>query len=562
MRSAALIAAGVVVTASVLAHGPAGAVSTDQSTDQSYWAPADGQVTVRGHGYGHGHGMSQYGAQGAALQGLDHRDILGFYYPGTAWSTMRGKVRVLITADTTDDVVVTPVEGLSVRDLGDGSVHPLPGREDVSRWRLDVRDGRTVVEMLTDRWRAFRAPWVATIAGDGEFFADGPLTLWTPSGSRAYRGTLRAVSSTPGSPSRDTVNVVSMNQYVMGVVPHEMPASWHPEAVKAQAVAARTYGTWSRNQNFKRYYQICDTTACQVYGGMDAEDPRSNAAVRATGRRVLTYDGKPAFTQFSASSGGWTSAGSVPYLPAKEDPYDAWSGNGVHSWTLQVDLARLERSYPALGRLRRIDVVSRDGYGEWRGRVRSMVLDGTKSDVTITGDTFRWTFGLRSSWFTIEPTPIIARWSNIGGPRSRVGDVRSAEVRVASGAAQRFERGRIFHSRDTGARELYGIVLGTYNRAGGPASELGFPRTPVRRRPAGRFAHFQGGSVFVKDPRAAVVLTGATARRFRAEGTLRSGLGWPTRSTYDVAGGERTDFEKGHIRWDRRSDTTEVVLER
>ena len=142
------------------------------------------------------------------------------------------------------------------------------------------------------------------------------------------------------STSRDTVNVVSMNGYVKGVVPYEMPALWKPEAVRAQAVAARTYASWSRAQNPDRYYQICDTTSCQVYRGVNGEHPASNKATTATGRKILTYDGEPAFSQFSASSGGWTVAGSVPYLRAKKDPYDDWAGNSNHDWSVTLTPGR------------------------------------------------------------------------------------------------------------------------------------------------------------------------------------------------------------------------------
>jgi len=186
------------------------------------------------------------------------------------------------------------------------------------------------------------------------------------------------------------------------VIPREMPASWQPEAVKAQAVAARTYATWSRDQFPSRYYQICDTSYCQVYGGAGAEDPRSNAAVTATANQILTFDGKPAFAQFSSSSGGWTSAGSVPYLAAKADPYDDYDGNPVHAWTTELGAAKIERAYPAVGTLQGIQVTRRDGNGDWKGRVWTLVLQGSKNDVTVSGDAFRARFGLRSSWFTVD----------------------------------------------------------------------------------------------------------------------------------------------------------------
>lgn len=557
-RGAAVLAVSAMLVGTlggVLAESPASAVSTDQS----YWVPVGKKIVVKGHGYGHGHGMSQYGAQGAALDGLAYKEIVDFYYPGTAWGKVTGKVRVLISADTSDDVVVSPTAGLAVRDLTDRSTHVLPVRDGVTRWRLDVREGRTVVELYSDRWRRFTAPWARDLGGDAEFFANSPITLWTPSGSATYRGILRAASPSPGSASRDTVNIVSMDQYVMGVVPYEMPASWHPEAVKAQAVAARTYATWSRNQNFRRHYQICDTTSCQVYGGTGGEDRRSNAAVRATRRQILTYGGAPAFTQFSASSGGWTSAGSVPYLPAQEDPYDAWDGNSVHAWSVTVDASQLERSYPSIGNLRRIWVTSRDGNGEWQGRVTELVLDGSNGAATITGDSFRWTFGLRSSWFSIEPTPIINRWARIGGTDSQLGAVRSGEYAVATGAAQRFEGGRIFHSPRTGARELYGRILKTYTRFGGPSSKLGFPRTAVRRHGVNLLARFENGSVYFKRPAAPVVVSGAIDRKYLAVGGLRSGLGWPTTSNYAVPGGQRVDYVNGAIVWNRRTGETSVT---
>lgn len=372
------------------------------SVNQTFTVPRDKKLTVHGHGYGHGRGMSQYGARGAAERGLDHRQILEFYYPGTVWGEVRGKVRVLITGDTTRDLVVSSAPNLRVRDLGSRTTYSLPEIPGATRWRLEVENGRTVVEYLTDSWQRYRPDGLESLVGDGQFRAKGPLTLWTPSGAVRYRGILRAASPEPGSPERDTVNIVSVDTYVRGVIAAEMPATWHPEAVRAQAVAARTYATWSRDEARSRHYQICDTTACQVYRGVDAEHPASNAAVRATKRQILTHEGAPAFTQFSASSGGHTAAGTRPYLVAQPDPYDDHAGNPVHAWRTTVDARRIEQKYPALGRLRAIRVVSRDGHGEWQGRVWSLVLDGSRADRTISGDDFRWLYGLRSSWFTLS----------------------------------------------------------------------------------------------------------------------------------------------------------------
>jgi stage II sporulation protein D len=388
----------VVLAALVTSSVPAGGVEVNQS----FVVPAGRSVVLVGHGFGHGHGMSQYGAQGAAKRGLTYRQIIDFYYPGTAWSEVTGRVRVLISADTTSDVVVGAVPGLRLTDLGARTTYQLPTPKGVRRWRIAVGPhNKSVVEYLTGSWHRWRPGRGATLVGDGQFGAPGPVTLHTPYGARTYRGALRSASPVRGGKARDTVNVLSMDDYVRGVIPREMPASWQSEAVKAQAVAARTYATWSRDQFPTRYYQICDTSYCQVYGGQGDEDPRSNAAVTATASQILTYHGKPAFTQFSSSSGGWTSAGSVPYLTAKADPYDAYSGNPVHSWSTDLRAAAIERAYPAVGRLEGLQVTRRDGHGEWKGRVWTLVLEGSRNDVTVSGDSFRARFGLRSAWFTV-----------------------------------------------------------------------------------------------------------------------------------------------------------------
>ncbi|MDX6327583.1 MAG: stage sporulation protein [Nocardioidaceae bacterium] len=302
------LAGAAVATPQLLSASPAAA---GVSVDQVYRVPASGRLTVDGHGYGHGHGMSQWGAQGAALKGLAYQDILDFYYPGTAVGRASKKVRVLISADTTPDVIVDARHGLGIRDLGAGTTYRLPTGLGAERWRLTT-DGqnRDVVEYDAGKgWRSWSPGGSATLEGQGEFRAKGALTLTTPSGTRVYRGWLRAARPSATSTDRDTVNVVKMDSYVKGVVPSEAYTSWEPAALQAQAVAARTYAAFEQAANRDRYYQICDTSSCQVYGGKDREVSSTNAAVDATSREILTYGGEPAFTLFSSSSGGWTADG-------------------------------------------------------------------------------------------------------------------------------------------------------------------------------------------------------------------------------------------------------------
>lgn len=378
--------------------------SSAPAADSSYPIPSSGTIAMSGHGFGHGHGLSQYGAQGAARSGRTYAQILAFYYPGTKIAAKSGKIRALVTADTTDDVVVAARSGLYVRDLGDGTNFTLPALAGVTRWRITQVPSHkqlSKVQYLSSRgWRRYPLPGRKRFVGDAQFASPGSLRLVLPGGSsRVYRGKLRSASPTSSSSTRATVNVTTLDKYVKGVIPAEMPSSWAAEALKSQAVAARTYAAYEQAVNASRYYQICDTTACQVYGGRSRETTATNRAVDATAAKILTYRKKPAFTQFSASSGGWTAAGSAPYLVAKADPYDSWSGNSVHLWTKKLTASSLRSAYPLLGRPTRIQVLTRDGHGDWGGRVRTVRLTGSKGSVTISGETMRSRFGLRSTWF-------------------------------------------------------------------------------------------------------------------------------------------------------------------
>lgn len=393
------------VLLTVLAVALAGQSSASAKTER-YEIPDGAKVAIDGKGFGHGRGLSQYGAQGAARAGLDHRAIVEFYYPGTEWGTAKGNVSVNITGDTTDDLVVRPRSGLKVRDIAGKKVYTLPANG-AAYWRAAVnrKSGITKIQWQMPGKKAWRThlSWY----GEAQFGAAGrPITLVTPTKQVSYRGILRHAAPVKGQKARDTVNVLSMEHYLRGVVPLEIPASWDPEAVRAQAVAARTYATFERSNPLARHYQICDTTQCQVYGGQSAENPKANDAIAATARQVLTYGGSPAFTQFGSSNGGWAAPGSMPYQVAKADPYDGWSGNPVHDWTVTVTRERLEQTWPTLGTLERISVTGRSGTGEWGGRVQGITLVGSDRKVRISGDQMRSALGLRSTLFTfrvVEP---------------------------------------------------------------------------------------------------------------------------------------------------------------
>ena len=363
------------------------------------WVAPSATLVVTGQGFGHGNGMSQYGAKGAAAQGKNYGAILAFYYPGTKLSSLTGKIRVLMSADADNNTTVRATRGLRLTDIGRGKTWVLPTSKRPKAWRLRVVDGRTQVLYKTDVWHRYRPGGHTTLAGDGQFSSwTGLVTLRLASGDRVYRGAMRLTN-------RDTVNVVGIEKYLKGVIPAEMPASWPTEALRAQAVAARSYAVRERADNASRYFHVWDTTRSQVYKGYGAEVATTNAAVDATASKILTYGGAPAFTQFSSSSGGWTSSGSQPYLVAQEDIYDTADIDPYYPWTpvKTVDTAALAKAYPAIGTLVRLRIATREGLGTWGGRVETIILDGTSKDIEISGDTFRSLYGLRSTFFKFGP---------------------------------------------------------------------------------------------------------------------------------------------------------------
>jgi SpoIID/LytB domain protein len=402
-RHSRLLTVGVLATVPLTRVG--GAADAGSAVERIK-VPDHATLTIHGRGYGHGHGMSQWGAQGAALAGLSAKQIVRFYDPHTKAGKVGGKVRVLICGDTDNNTTVVDRDGLQLHELGESTSTTLPTKGPAgraTRWRLSAASGgQTEVSFRDDGWHTWR-----TVSGDAEFRAPGPIRLVLASGNVTYRGSLQ--SRTPQVPEqrcavgsrRVTVNKVSLESYVKGVIPREAFPSWKAAALGAQAIAARSYAAFEEAESTNPVYQLCDTSSCQVYGGKSAEVASTNKAAARTKGQVRTYRGEPAFTQFSASNGGWLAEGSQPYLVAKRDPYDGTRDNPDHTWTVKRSARDIEKAFPAIGNLKKITVLQRDGNGKWNGRIESMRLVGSKDSTTISGDTFRSRLGLMSTWVSI-----------------------------------------------------------------------------------------------------------------------------------------------------------------
>jgi SpoIID/LytB domain protein len=379
-------------------------------------------VSVVGRGWGHGTGMSQWGAYEAGRAGVPARDILRFYYPGTTLHRDERlvRVRVLLEGHSGASLDVGPSRGLALRlrtPSGRMVRRTVPENLDGCRpttWRV-VPDGSGLrVQGWCDRWVVWRDAGSFAPESPVAFVPDRTLVrVGSARGERtAYRG--RIVVTRAGAGVR-VVNVVRLEQYLRGVLPWEVPASWPEATLQAQAVAARTYALFERAQRAGQDFHVYDSTRSQVYRGAralgpgwvvvaDREHPATDTAIAQTRGLVVHHEGAPAFTQFSSSNGGVTAGSALPYQVVQVDRWDAGSStNPMRRWTRAVPVRDIERRYPGLGSLRRVRVLQRAGVGAWGGRVLRLQLQGSRSDVTLVGDSaVRAALGTPSSYLDVR----------------------------------------------------------------------------------------------------------------------------------------------------------------
>jgi SpoIID/LytB domain protein len=365
---------------------------------------AASDITFNGRGFGHGRGMSQWGAYGYAVDyGSTYQGILNLYYGGTSLATDAGNPAVsveLLGMRNKETVISGP--GLTVNGI------PL-GRQAV---RIHGIASNTFEVLVGDSCSGPWSVWNGVANGQVSTGTEvtGEIRLCEASQVRAYRGHMVIVD---GGGYQTTVNVVTIDDYLRGVIPREMPASWGSagsgrgmEALKVQAVAARGYALASQ---WTSYAKTCDTTSCQVYAGAYTgpegggatwiEDSRSDAAVAATSGQVRRKpNGTIARTEFSASTGGWTAGGE---FPAVQDLGDLTSANPNRSWSVPFSRASVASrlGIPAINDVR---VTQRNGLGADGGRVLQVVFDTTGGQRTFTGNQVRIAMGLKSDWFTIN----------------------------------------------------------------------------------------------------------------------------------------------------------------
>ncbi|MCW2959608.1 MAG: SpoIID/LytB protein [Solirubrobacterales bacterium] len=379
----------VITTAALLAAGT-GFVSASA-------ADAASTLVIKGRGFGHGVGMSQYGAYGFAKAGTSYRDILAHYYTGTQLSTLADapEVGVLLGTGRTS-VVVTQATAAGAVKLDPGKAYRAVG---------DGTGGTVLKDAATGKKVAKAAGPMRLTAGGGPVKLRGPSAAGVTDGE--FRGSIEVRPSPAGG--LNVINAVALEDYVRGVVAAESPSSWPADALRAQAVAARTYALTTNAGGAGGFTQYADTRS-QVYRGVAAETATTDAAVQATSRQVVTYQGALITTFFFSTSGGRTEnvensflgADPKPYLVSVKDPYDRLSPK--HTWTARLTLRQATSRLGSLvrGQLKRIEVV-RKGVSP---RVVSARIVGTRGTTTVSGPALKARLGLLDTWasFTVVTT--------------------------------------------------------------------------------------------------------------------------------------------------------------
>ena len=390
-------------------------------------------VTFYGRGYGHGVGLSQYGARGRAAAGQNYATILAHYFRGaTLGSVVNSQIRVLVldnfAASSTRPLTVYgrrgtfKIDGIDKTFPKDARVRFYPTTSSGTTWRLVVTSagGTTLHRATSPKSIRIRPGQTST-----------RLQLYSkPSSYDRYRGVLRLIGST----RVDVVNEITLELYLRGVVPAEMPSTWHAEALKAQAVAARSYAA-KRLRPGVSTFDLYDDTRSQVYRGALRETATTTTAISATSGKVLKSGSSIANTFFHSTGGAATEhnenafvsstgtkvAGAVSYLRGSSDrapdgtPYDAsspyisWKTGTYTRSQLSTWLAGDSRTN--VGSVVKLDLRNRGV----SGRLISVTIIGsTGTKKTVSGDVFRSVINarrpagdplFRSNYFSIAPVP-------------------------------------------------------------------------------------------------------------------------------------------------------------
>ena len=329
---------------------------------------------------------------------------------GTALPVSAQSVRVLLSQEVpyvevrSEAEIIVVATGGSARVRGPlmvsvaGSGMVINGKS-VGGDQIEIRPGRSVLSLAFPKT-------VAVVSGKSK--PGGPSGMAPAEGGPAMpvSGTIRILRRGKGL---STINLVDLEEYVKGVVPSEVSSSWHPEMLKVQAVAARTYALYNKALSAVREYDLVATVQDQVYRGRLGVDRRVEQAVDQTRGLVVTYQNAPIYAAFSSTAAGPTEdsmnvwAKDLPYLKGVECPFDLSSP--YYQWKASVKMDRLEHHLRQQGfGVGTIATITPIAYSR-AGRVTTLRILHSRGELLLRGEDLRKAVGysvIPSTQFEVE----------------------------------------------------------------------------------------------------------------------------------------------------------------
>lgn len=430
------VLAVLVLMAMVLPAVPAQAACPSISAPvEPFQAPdtSPGTVSFVGGGWGHGVGMSQYGARNAADMGCSHTQILAGYYPGTtttSQSTLKAprvglrvgnsiNVATSTITNTGTDPVQWTMAGTQIHLQAPGTAVKVVQTSPGPRLRLEPAGGGAP---LWTQPTSGPTTLSVTLSPPGAASSTRELEIsGKTSGGRQIpysRGTYRVESGRAGpSDTFQQVIDVTMEDYLLGL--NEMPSSWPTEALRAQAVAGRSYAQAVIAPRSGCTCTIWDSTLDQVYGGSlrERDAPTGyqlwKSAVTSTASRVQVHNGTVIPTFYSSSNGGVSMVDGLgrPYLPGQNTSGwdNAATGNSRHRWTSNFSVDQITDEFE----LDTLTAIETDLTSV--GRVYEITFIGTDTasaprEITVRGRDLRTRLGLYSDFYAVTYTPRENPW--------------------------------------------------------------------------------------------------------------------------------------------------------
>ncbi|MED2970920.1 SpoIID/LytB domain-containing protein [Fictibacillus sp. B-59209] len=341
-------------------------------------SPAYKGYSFSGKGWGHAVGMTQWGALGMAQKGFGYHDILKYYYTGVDFKkidTSKQNIRVCLSKEKAS-VDLNGTGSYSIQDM-QGNVLFEPAAQTPTN--VTVEDGEF---LLTN--------------GDETAYIDQPFKVVSVKGKYLshkkmnYNGVLEVSFSDNKKKRINVINRLNVETYLQGVVPSEVSSKWHPEAIKAQTLAARTYALKHLSPAGK--WDVYDTVDSQVYKGVGQEAANVNAIINGeTKGEVITYKGALINAYFSASAGGYTVGSGfvwstdLPYLVGKPDPYDQ-SKYAKNWWTYELSFEEISKRAASfnIGEVVDIKIVEKK-----YTRPTKVRITGFNGTIEVSGSAFR-----------------------------------------------------------------------------------------------------------------------------------------------------------------------------